>query len=114
VARTPESRTHEICKVKGIKRYIKLSLNYENSRLVHFISIKNLLLARERLLENAKEKKEGEPATNLINLSFSAIRRTAFHEVITLREKKICASVLVKRRFVNSHYSFPYGYVAEE
>lgn len=98
VVRTPEGRVHKVYKVKDI------SLNYEDSRLVNFISIRNLLLTRERLQENT-DNEEDKAATNLINLNLSTIRRTVFHAVITRRETKICAPVLVKRRFVNSRYS---------
>lgn len=101
IVRTPEGNTHETCKVKGITR------NYENSRRINFNTIKRLLLAREKeTQENSKE----ENSEISINLRFNAIRRTAFHETITRSETKICAPVLVKRRFINSRYSLPYGY----
>ena len=48
----------------------------------------------------------------MISLRFTAIRRTAFHEIITRNETVILvkrASILVKRRFINNRYSFPYG-----
>jgi len=34
------------------------------------------------------------------NLHFTAIRRTAFHEIVTRNETKSCTPVLVKRRFI--------------
>ncbi|KYN11067.1 hypothetical protein ALC57_16785 [Trachymyrmex cornetzi] len=79
IVRTPEGRTHEVCKIKGKRRE-----------------------AEEQTAEKA-----------VINLHFTAIRRTAFHEIITRNETKSCAPVLVKRKFINNHYSFPYGFVDE-
>ncbi|KAL6433562.1 hypothetical protein ACFW04_006565 [Cataglyphis niger] len=103
VVRTPDNRTHECC--KGI------SLNYENSQLVNFNSIKNLLIAKEKMWEN--EDSEEVTIETSINLSFRAIRRTAFYEIITCDETKVCAPVLLKRRFIYSRFSLPYGYVSE-
>ncbi|XP_070171517.1 uncharacterized protein [Polyergus mexicanus] len=105
VVRSPDGRTHEACKVKGI------TLNYENSRLVNFNSIRNLLLNKERVREN--EENEKELAGTSINLRFRAIRRTAFHEIVTRDETKVCEPVLLKRRFIDSHCSLPYGYIIE-
>ena len=102
IVRTPDGGIHETCKVKGI------TLNYENSRRVNFNSIKQLLLAREKTRENEDSEEEDETT---INLRFSAIRRTAFHEIVTRDESKICAPVLVKRRFIDNRHSFPYGYL---
>ncbi|XP_071581363.1 uncharacterized protein [Temnothorax nylanderi] len=101
---TPDGRTVESCKVKGI------TLNYKNSLAVNFNSIKNLIIQRER--EGRGEEEGGtSSAGTAINLRFSAIRRTAFHDIITREETKTCAPVLVKRRFINNRYSLPYGYV---
>lgn len=94
IVRAPDNRTHEICKVKGI------TLNYNNSLLVNFKTIEKLI--NQNLRENNEEA---------INLCFNSIRRTAFHEIVTRRETKTCAPVLVKRRFVDTRYSFPYGYI---
>ena len=101
VVRTPEGGVHEICKVKGI------TLNFANSRLINFNSIKNLLLSRES--ESQGEENTGDKS---INLRFRAIRRTAFHEIVTRDEVKSCSPVLLKRRFINSRISVPYGYLA--
>jgi len=100
VVRTPDERTHEVCKIKGI------TLNYSNYLAVNFNSIKSLILQREN--EQSEEKE-----SSAINLRFSAIRRTAFHEVVTRVETKVCAPVLLKRRFINKHFSLPYGYVSK-
>ena len=93
VVRTPDGRRCEICKIKGIR------LNFENSQLINFNTIYRLLLNRER-----------EERTT-INLQFKAIRRTAFHEVVTRNEVKTCVPVLLKRRFIDSRISLPYGFV---
>ncbi|XP_070515350.1 uncharacterized protein [Cardiocondyla obscurior] len=100
VVRTPDGRTHEVCKIKGI------TLNYSNSLIVNFKSIKSLILQREN-----KRSEEENPTA--INLRFNAIRRTAFHDVVTRTETKACAPVLLKRRFINKHFSLPYGYVTK-
>ena len=103
VVRTPDGIARETCKVKGI------TLNYSNSRFINFNSIRSLILERERQEEGEDEENRGrEP---VINLRFSAIRRNAFHEIVTREEKKTCAAVLVKRRFINNRYSLPYGFV---
>ncbi|XP_070156722.1 uncharacterized protein [Polyergus mexicanus] len=106
VVRMADGRTRECCKVKGI------TLNYENSRLVNFNSIKNLLLNKEGAQENEKNGEE-LPKTS-INLCFRAIRRTTFHEIVTRDETKVCAPVLLKRRFIDSRNSLPYGYVSQQ
>ncbi|KAL6421672.1 hypothetical protein ACFW04_014487 [Cataglyphis niger] len=100
IVRTPDGRTHESCKVKDI------TLNYENSLLVNFNSIRDLLLAKETENEENDEKAETS-----INLRFRAIRRTAFHELVTRDETKVCNPVLLKRRFISSRCSLPYGYI---
>jgi len=89
---TSEERAHEICKVKGI------TLNYNNSLIVNFNSIRKLIMKRER-----REQKEEEEKTT----------GTAFHEIVTRSETKSCAPVLVKCRFINNHYSLPYGFATE-
>lgn len=104
VVQTADGHRHEICKIKGIK------LNFENSRLLNFSSIKDLLISRERE-EEEEEKNNEERAATAVRLEFGAIRRNAFHDVITRREVKTCAPVLVKRRFINSRCSLSYGFV---
>ncbi|KAL6417642.1 hypothetical protein ACFW04_012600 [Cataglyphis niger] len=79
IIRTPDGRTHKSCKAKGI------TLNYENSQLVNFNSIRNLLSAKET--ENEKNDKRAETS---INLRFKVIQRTAFHELrVTWDETKV-------------------------
>ncbi|KYN13280.1 hypothetical protein ALC57_14529, partial [Trachymyrmex cornetzi] len=109
VVRTPEDRLYEICKVKGI------TLNYKNSLRVNFDSIRRLITENERERYGVEEEEEEEEETSRrnINLRFSAIRRTAFHEIVTRNETKTCAPVLVKRRFINNRYSLPYGFASE-
>jgi len=104
VVRTPEGRTREICKVKGI------TLNYNNSLIVNFNSIRKLIMERER---QEQEETEEEATGTALNLRFNAIRRTAFHDIVTRSETKSCAPVLVKRRFINNRYSLPYGFATE-
>jgi len=111
---TPEGRTHEVCKVKGI------TLNFENSRLINFNSIREMMKEREDRKERTRKVgKEGEEeeeevdnneSRDTINLCFRAIRRTAFHEIVTRDEAKLCTPVLLKRRFLDARCSLPYGY----
>ena len=68
-------------------------------------------------MNNEKEKRdeeeeEEEETGGAINLSFSTIWRTVFHEIVTRNEikKKTCAPVLVKRNFINNRYFLPYGF----
>jgi len=101
---TPDGRTREICKVKGI------TLTYNNSLIVNF-NIKKLIMERER---QEQEETEEEATGTALNLHFNAIRRTAFHDIVTRSETKSCAPVLVKRRFINNNrYSLPYGFASE-
>lgn len=88
ICETPESRSKFVCKVKGIR------LNFVNSEKINYASIRELVTG---------EKDE-------IVLSSSAIRRTAFHDVITLTEKKTCKTVYGKRRFIGLDKSYPYGF----
>ena len=106
VVRTPEGLSHEVCKVKGI------TLNFANSRLVNFNSIKEILLRKEReeASSDAEEEEEEESRETSITLRFRTIRRTAFHEVVTRDEVKICKPVLLKRRFIGNRCSVPFGY----
>ena len=104
VVRTPEGRRHEICKVKGI------TLNYKNSRIINFNSIRKLIIDNERERRDEEEEETGRVA---INLRFNAIRRTAFHGIVTRNETKTCAPVLVKRKFIDNRYSLPYGFRRE-
>ena len=75
------------CKVKGIR------LNYANAEKINFDSIRDLVIG------------EIPP----ILLTFDSITRTNIHDV-TLEENKICKPVYAKRRFINLHKSYPYGY----
>src|SRR5436190_11168643 len=103
VVRSPDGRLHETCKVKGIY------LNFENSQKINFNSIRNLLLSKEKEWTNNENEEEETNAHSSINLRFKAIRRTAFHEIVTRDETKVCTAVLLKRRFSNNGYSLPYG-----
>ncbi|XP_020296498.1 uncharacterized protein LOC109861322, partial [Pseudomyrmex gracilis] len=94
VVRTLDGGAREVCKIKGI------TLNSATSRIINFNSVRELLMRRERKVENVS-----------INLHFRAICRTAFHEVVTRDESKICSPVLLKRRFIDERRSVPYGYL---
>jgi len=85
----PEGYKHKICKIKDI------IFNNKNSLILNFNNIKKLIIENER---EKRETKEMEGST--INLHFTAIRRTAFHEIVTRNETKSCTPVLVKRRFI--------------
>ena len=99
-----EDHRHEICKVKGI------ALSYKNSCFINFNNIRKLIMdnVRER-----RDEEEEETSGVAINLRFSAIRCTAFHEIVTRNETKTCAPVLVKRKFINNRHSLPYGFRRE-
>ena len=84
----PDSTESWTCKVKGIR------LNYLNVDKINFDSIRNLVIG------------EIPP----IFLTFDSIRRTNFHDVVTREESKTCKPVYAKRRFINLHRSYPYGY----
>ncbi|KAL6416871.1 hypothetical protein ACFW04_014790 [Cataglyphis niger] len=58
-----------------------------------------------------RDRPNDEKAETSINLRFRAIRRTAFHELVTRDETKVCEPVLLKRRFISSRCSLPYGYI---
>jgi len=59
-----------------------------------------------------RERREEKETERSILLHFTAIRRIAFHKIVTRNETKSCTPVLVQR-FINNHYSFPYGFIAE-
>ena len=107
VVRTPEGCRHEICKVKGI------TLSYKNSRIIYFNSIRKLIIDNERERRDEEEEEEEETGRVAINLRFNAIRRTAFHGIVTRNVTKTCAPVLVKRKFIDNRYSLPYGFRRE-
>jgi len=57
VVRTPEGRAHEICKVKGI------TLNYNNSLIINFNSIRKSIMERERREQEGEEREEEDEET---------------------------------------------------
>ena len=77
-----------VCKLKGLR------LHYRNAQKINFDSIRQLILQ----------------ASDPIEVSNAAIRRTTFHDVITLTEKKKYKPVYNKRRYVGLDKSFPYGF----
>ena len=84
----PDGSMGYVCKLKGLR------LHYRNSQKINFESI------RQMILENS------EP----IEVNNTAIRRTTFHDVLTLNEKKKCKPVYEKRRYVALDRSYPYGF----
>jgi len=78
-----EGRTHEIRKIKG------LTLNYKSSLILNFNNIKKLIIENKRERREAKEETE----RSMINLRFTGIRRTAFHEIVTRRKSVMCAYI---------------------
>ncbi|XP_033229713.1 uncharacterized protein LOC117181259 [Belonocnema kinseyi] len=87
----PDRKSHQVCKLKGI------TLNYKNLQVCNFETI------REMVVSNAPP----------ISISFRAIRRSKFHDVMTRTEKKPCKPVHCKRRFFENYESLPYGYDVE-
>ena len=87
MVRKPDGTESCTCKVKGIR------LNYTNAEKINFDSIRDLVI--------------GEIPHIL--LTFDSIRLTNLHDV-TREENKIWKPVYAKRRFINLHKSYPYGY----
>ena len=88
-----EFRKHDgskgyVCKLKGLR------LHYRNAQKINFESIRKMIL------------EDSEP----IEVNKSAIRRTAFRDVLTLTERKKCKPVYDKRRYVALDRSYPYGF----
>jgi len=52
VVRTPKGNRHEICKIKGI------TLNYKNSRIINFNSIRKLIMKEKGTMKKKKKKRE--------------------------------------------------------
>lgn len=88
VVQKPDGSTEEVCKVKGI------SLNFSACQKINFNSIKELALGKIQQITH----------------TFSAIRRTAQHDVITKTETKTCKANQLKRCHLSSTESVPYGY----
>lgn len=84
----PDGSLDYVCKVKGIR------LNYKTKQKINFYSIRNMIIGE---IEN-------------IVIDSTNIRRTAFHDVITQHESKICKPVYAKRRFIGLDKSYPYGF----
>ncbi|XP_043268101.1 uncharacterized protein [Venturia canescens] len=89
VVHNPNGSETEVCKVKGI------TLNFSNSALINYKSIRSFIVGERE-----------EP----VLLQYDAIRRTAFHHVITRTETKKCKPASVKRRRDGEYGSLPYGY----
>ena len=87
----PDGTEEHVCKVKGIR------LNYSNSLQINFDTVCEMIPS---------------PSSEIL-LSNFAIRRTAFHDVITQNETKTCKTVYGKRRFVALSKSYLYGYVRD-
>ena len=87
----PDETEEYVCKVKGIR------LNYSSSLQINFDTVREMITS---------------PSSEIL-LSNFAIRRTAFHDVITQNETKTCKAVYGKRKFVALSESYPYGYVRD-
>ena len=85
---TTEKRTTR-CKVKGI------TLNYDNSRVVNFTSLRNMIL---------------EDTSPLYVHDPRKIKRKHGGVVVSEPERKEYKVVFKKRRLLNDFDSFPYGY----
>jgi len=64
--RMPEERAHEICKIKGI------TLNYNNSLIVNFNSIRKLIMEREK--QEQEEEREEKTTGTALNLRFKSTK----------------------------------------
>jgi len=96
---TPEGRTHKICNIKDI------IFNYKNSLILNFSNIKKLIVENEKERQKAKEETEDDKFAFYCNLMF--------HEIVTRNKTKSCMPILVKCKFINNHYSFPYDFINE-
>lgn len=86
---TPSTKIKKtVCKVKGI------SLNYDNSNIINFESMKNMILS---------------DCDNLKKIVTPKICCNEYHQVLTIEEQKIYRPISVKRKFTND-ISYPYGY----
>lgn len=88
IVQKPDGSTHEVTKAKG------LTLNYSTSDTIHYEQLKSLVL------KNSPE----------IVHSYKAIRRSAFHDVVTRKETKTCRLNSMKRHVIDNSRSLPYGY----
>lgn len=88
---TPNGEVKEVCKVKGI------TLNYNNSRYINYQSVRDLITGVRR-----------EP----IVLTYDAIRRTEYHQVITRKEIKATSVCSTKRRCKDRYRTVPFGYAS--
>lgn len=90
LVRTPNDKVDEVCKVKGI------TLNYNNSRHINYESVRDLITG-----------KRAEP----IKLSYDAIRRTEFHQVVTKKEVKRTKICSTERQCKDRYRTLPFGYI---
>lgn len=70
---------------------------------MNFDSIKRMILAEQ---EDEEEETKMEP----ICIKPHNISRTRYHDVVSVRETKICRPVYSKRRYVDLDVSYPFGY----
>ena len=87
-----ESDGSETCKVRGF------TLNYENSRLINYSTVKDLLL-------NRPEDRIVLPAKNRI------VRDKFAHTVYNRQEERSYGLVYTKRRVIANFDTLPFGYV---
>lgn len=83
----PDGSTGHVCKVKGIR------LNYKNSQQINYNTIRNMILNCDQIV-----------------LTSSAIRRSKFHDVLTIKESKTCKPVFSKRVYKDFDKSYPFGF----
>ncbi|KAJ8914447.1 hypothetical protein NQ315_011388 [Exocentrus adspersus] len=84
------SQTEEIvCKVKGI------SLNYDASQVINFDTIRSMVLSND---------------TEPVYIISNNIERTKHHEVISRTQTKMYRPNSRKRKFLQDHSSYPYGF----
>ena len=84
----PSGEVVYVIKVKGIR------LCYQTASLVNFRSVRDMIRG----------------ATEPVVVRSSGLRRTPYHEVVSLAETKVCRPVYAKRRFVGPDESYPFGY----
>lgn len=98
VVKTPnKDKTSYVCKVKGI------TLNYENSQLVNFESMKNMVLNSNTV------------SNDVINLNIARILRAGDSTVYTENKEYKFKVNATKRRRVGDEkiYTLPYGYTSD-
>ena len=98
--------------ISGGPKFYAYEVVKQNEEKVYVIKIKGITLTHSTTtllnFQSLRELVTGQ--SEHITVTSENIRRTAFHDVVTRTEKKVCRPALKKRRFVDLDKSYPYGY----